>query len=78
MGYTDAPEWICCSSLQVKNTLKWEHPRNARVWSVDSRSPWFFLSQEILERCLYSLINEGFKILEEGIVGKPEDIDTIW
>ena len=34
--------------------------------------------QEILERCLYALINEGFKILEEGIAGKPEDIDTIW
>ena len=34
--------------------------------------------QEILERCLYALINEGFKILEEGIAGKLEDIDTIW
>jgi len=35
-------------------------------------------SQEILERVLYSTINEGFKILEEGIAGKPEDIDVIW
>jgi len=34
--------------------------------------------QEILERCSYSMINEGFKILEEGVAQKPEDIDTIW
>jgi 3-hydroxyacyl-CoA dehydrogenase len=34
--------------------------------------------QEILERCLFSMINEGAKILEEGVVSRPEDIDTIW
>ncbi|KAK3589578.1 hypothetical protein CHS0354_043032 [Potamilus streckersoni] len=35
-------------------------------------------SQEILERMQLALINEGFRILEEGIVSKPEDIDVIW
>ncbi len=40
--------------------------------------PFFVWFQEILERCLYSLINEGFKIMEEGIASKPEDIDTVW
>ncbi|PIK43173.1 putative peroxisomal bifunctional enzyme-like [Apostichopus japonicus] len=34
--------------------------------------------QEILERCLYSLINEGFKTLEENIASRQEDIDMIW
>ncbi|ELU09144.1 hypothetical protein CAPTEDRAFT_144302 [Capitella teleta] len=34
--------------------------------------------QEIEERLFLPLINEGFKILEEGIASKPEDIDTIW
>lgn len=34
--------------------------------------------QEILERSLYSMINEGAKILEEGIVSRPLDIDLIW
>ncbi|XP_013398851.1 peroxisomal bifunctional enzyme isoform X3 [Lingula anatina] len=34
--------------------------------------------QEIYERCLYSLINEGFKTLEEGIAARPEDVDIIW
>ncbi|XP_061696707.1 peroxisomal bifunctional enzyme [Syngnathoides biaculeatus] len=34
--------------------------------------------QEVLERCLYSLINEGFRILEEGIAAGPEDIDVVY
>lgn len=34
--------------------------------------------QEVLERCLFSLINEGFQILEEGIAAGPEDIDVIY
>jgi 3-hydroxyacyl-CoA dehydrogenase len=34
--------------------------------------------QEILERSLYSMINEGAKILEEGIVARPLDIDIVW
>src|SRR5438552_3012664 len=34
--------------------------------------------QEILERSLYSMINEGAKILEEGIVSRPHDIDIVW
>ncbi|MCH8037113.1 MAG: enoyl-CoA hydratase/isomerase family protein [Proteobacteria bacterium] len=34
--------------------------------------------REILERCLYPLINEGAKILEEGIAIRSSDIDVIW
>ncbi len=33
---------------------------------------------EVLERCLYPLINEGFKILEEGIAYRASDCDIIW
>ena len=33
---------------------------------------------EILERCLYPLINEGAKILEEGKAARASDIDVIW
>ncbi|KAL8187610.1 UNVERIFIED_CONTAM: hypothetical protein K2H54_051885 [Gekko kuhli] len=33
---------------------------------------------EILERCLYSLVNEGFRILSDGIASCPEAIDTIY
>ena len=34
--------------------------------------------QEILERALYSMINEGAKILEEGIAARPVDIDAVY
>ena len=33
---------------------------------------------EILERCLYPLINEGARILEEGIAQRPSDIDVVY
>jgi 3-hydroxyacyl-CoA dehydrogenase len=33
---------------------------------------------EILERCIYPMINEGAKILEEGIAYRPSDIDIVW
>ncbi|MBN8961105.1 MAG: enoyl-CoA hydratase/isomerase family protein [Rhizobiales bacterium] len=34
--------------------------------------------EEILERMIYPMINEGARILEEGIASRPSDIDVIW
>jgi 3-hydroxyacyl-CoA dehydrogenase len=34
--------------------------------------------QEIIERAIYSMINEGAKILEEGIAARSLDIDAVW
>jgi 3-hydroxyacyl-CoA dehydrogenase len=34
--------------------------------------------EEILERMMYPMINEGAKILEEGIAARPSDIDVVW
>ena len=34
--------------------------------------------KEILERCLYSMINEAAKILEEGVAARPIDVDMVW
>jgi 3-hydroxyacyl-CoA dehydrogenase len=34
--------------------------------------------KEILERCLFPLMNEGFRILEEGIAVRASDIDVVW
>ncbi len=34
--------------------------------------------QEVVERCLYSMVNEGAKILEEGIAIRGSDIDVVW
>ncbi len=33
---------------------------------------------EIVERCVYPLINEAFRILEEGIALRASDIDVVW
>jgi 3-hydroxyacyl-CoA dehydrogenase len=35
-------------------------------------------AQEIVERCLYALINEGAKILEEGFALRASDIDIVY
>ena len=34
--------------------------------------------QEILDRCMYPLVNEGAKILDEGLAQRPGDIDIVW
>lgn len=34
--------------------------------------------QEVLERCLYPMVNEGAKILDEGVAARPGDIDVVW
>jgi 3-hydroxyacyl-CoA dehydrogenase len=33
---------------------------------------------EIVSRCILALINEGARILEEGIAASPADIDVVW
>ncbi|MEO5323583.1 3-hydroxyacyl-CoA dehydrogenase NAD-binding domain-containing protein [Mesorhizobium sp. CC13] len=34
--------------------------------------------EEILERCLFAMVNEAAKILDEGAAARPGDIDVIW
>jgi 3-hydroxyacyl-CoA dehydrogenase len=34
--------------------------------------------EEIVKRCLYPLVNEGARILEEGMAFRSSDIDIIW
>ncbi|WP_353640880.1 3-hydroxyacyl-CoA dehydrogenase NAD-binding domain-containing protein [Mesorhizobium sp. WSM2239] len=35
-------------------------------------------ADEIIERTLYPMVNEGTKILEEGIAARASDIDIVW
>jgi 3-hydroxyacyl-CoA dehydrogenase len=35
-------------------------------------------AEEIVERCVYPLINEGIRILEEGIALRASDVDVVW
>lgn len=47
----------------------------SREMSLSRRS---IPAQEIIERCVYVLVNEGARILQEGIAQRPGDIDVIW
>ena len=33
---------------------------------------------EVVERCIYALVNEGARILEEGIAARASDIDIVY
>lgn len=44
----------------------------------ESRERRTISDQEILERCLYPMINEGAKILDEEIASRASDIDVVW
>ena len=37
-----------------------------------------FTSEEIIERTIYALINEGARVLEEGVALRAADIDTVY
>ncbi|RWO99824.1 3-hydroxyacyl-CoA dehydrogenase NAD-binding domain-containing protein, partial [Mesorhizobium sp.] len=41
-------------------------------------APRAISAEEIIERTLYPLVNEGAKILEEGIAARASDIDVVW
>lgn len=34
--------------------------------------------EEVVERCMFALVNEGLRILEEGIAAGPADIDVVF
>ena len=39
---------------------------------------WEISDEEVLKRCIYPLVNEGAKLLEEGLAIRSSDIDVIW
>jgi 3-hydroxyacyl-CoA dehydrogenase len=49
--------------------------KTAREAGVPKRT---ISDEEILERCIYSMINEGARILEEGYALRASDIDTVY
>jgi 3-hydroxyacyl-CoA dehydrogenase len=67
----------------------YDEKRNARPSPVTEKivrdfmakagnKPREITEQEILERCVYAMINEGAKILEEKIAIRASDIDIVW
>ncbi|MBZ5526305.1 MAG: enoyl-CoA hydratase/isomerase family protein [Acidobacteriia bacterium] len=56
-----------------------EVARLIREWSAAANIPQRSVApEEIVERCIYALINEGARILEEGFALRPVDIDIIF
>jgi 3-hydroxyacyl-CoA dehydrogenase len=50
-----------------------------RKWSADAGiAQRQISSQEIVDRCIYALVNEGARILEEGFALRAVDIDIIY
>jgi 3-hydroxyacyl-CoA dehydrogenase len=43
-----------------------------------SITPRHVSAEEIVERCIYALINEGARIIEEGIAQRSSDIDLVY
>ena len=41
-------------------------------------APRAIADEEIVERCLYAMVNEAALILEEGIALRASDIDTVY
>ena len=41
-------------------------------------TPRKITDDEIVERCIYALVNEGARILEEGIAARASDIDMVY
>ena len=50
-----------------------------RKWSTEAGiAQREISSEEIVDRCIYALVNEGVRILEEGIARRAVDIDIIY
>jgi 3-hydroxyacyl-CoA dehydrogenase len=50
-----------------------------RKWVAEAGIPQREISPaEIVDRCLYALVNEGARILEEGFALRASDIDIIY
>jgi 3-hydroxyacyl-CoA dehydrogenase len=50
-----------------------------KKWSAEQRVPQHQISaQEIVDRCIYALVNEGARLLEEGIALRAVDIDIVY
>ncbi|GAB6194528.1 3-hydroxyacyl-CoA dehydrogenase NAD-binding domain-containing protein [Desulfocastanea catecholica] len=49
--------------------------KEAEVFGISLRQ---ITDEEIVNRLLFALINEGMKILEEGIAQRPSDIDVVY
>jgi 3-hydroxyacyl-CoA dehydrogenase len=48
------------------------------IHEITGAEPTIMSAQEIIEICVYTMVNEGVKILEENKAQRPSDIDVVW
>ena len=48
------------------------------IKDITGAEPTTMSPEEIIEICIYPMINEGVKILEENKAQRPSDIDVVW
>ena len=48
------------------------------IAEITGAEPCEMAAEEIVERCIYPMINEAVKILEENKAQRPSDIDVVW
>jgi 3-hydroxyacyl-CoA dehydrogenase len=48
------------------------------IRDITGAEPSSMSEEEIIETCIYPMINEGVKILEENKAQRPSDIDVVW
>ncbi|MEQ6250874.1 3-hydroxyacyl-CoA dehydrogenase NAD-binding domain-containing protein [Sulfitobacter sp. HNIBRBA3233] len=48
------------------------------IREITGAEPSTMSEEEIIEICIYPMINEGVKILEENKAQRPSDIDVVW
>jgi 3-hydroxyacyl-CoA dehydrogenase len=71
-GFYDYDDKRKASPSPVVEEILTEFRQNAAL------TPRPIADEEILVRTLYTLVNEGAKILEEGIAQRASDIDVVW
>ena len=59
-----------------------ENPRVAQLAAAEAAELGIAQRQisdeEIVQRCVYAMINEGAALLDDGIAQRPSDIDIVW
>ena len=65
-------------SIEMSNFIQKYIEQPPRRNTISNVTKECLSDQEIIERVLYPLVNEGFKCLEEGIVARPSDIDVVY
>ena len=76
------PTRACSMALPVLTARPFGRPRYRREMLREgparrSRTDFHTGAEAILDRALLALVNEGFRVLEEGLALRPSDLDVV-